>query len=254
MSTDATGAPPTRSSSTCCSSTASCAPATGGGTFATLDPATEEVLGVAADATSADMDAAVAAARRAFDTSPWATDLALRARCLRQLRDALIDHGEQLRELTTAEAGAPAVLTTGPQFDTPVEDLGYWADLVESYDGWRVDLGDRVSVGVPTHRQVWREPAGVVGAITPWNFPHQINLAKVGPALAAGCTVVLKAAPDTPWCASALGACRRRAHRPAAGGAQRGDLVGPRGSARNSPAIRASTSCRSPARPRPAVP
>src|SRR5690606_11449141 len=59
--------------------------------------------------------------------------------------------------------------------------------------------------GVPSHRWLLREAAGVVGAITPWNFPHQINLAKVGPALAAGCTVVLKPAPDTPWAAAVLG-------------------------------------------------
>ena len=178
--------------------------ATGGGTFETLNPATEEVLGVAADGTAEDMDAAIAAARRAFDGTGWATDAALRARCLRQLRDALQAEGESLRALTTAEVGAPAFLTSGPQFDIPVEDLGFYADLAESYDGWKVDLGDKVSVGVPTHRQVWREAAGVVGAITPWNFPHQINFAKLGPALAAGCTVVLKPAPDTPWCASAV--------------------------------------------------
>ena len=60
-------------------------------------------------------------------------------------------------------------------------------------------------MGVPTRRTIRREPAGVVAAITPWNFPNQINLAKVGPALAAGCTVVLKAAPDTPWVACELG-------------------------------------------------
>lgn len=179
-------------------------PATGGGTFATANPATEQELGVAADGTPADMDDAIAAARRAFDTTTWATDTALRARCLRQLRDALAEAGPKLRALTTAEVGAPAFLTAGPQFDLPVEDLGYYADLAESYDGWEVDLGERVSVGVPTHRRLWREAAGVVGAITPWNFPHQINFAKVGPALAAGCTVVLKPAPDTPWCASAV--------------------------------------------------
>ena len=179
-------------------------PAGGGGTFETLNPATEEVLGVAADGTAADMDAAIGAARRAFDETDWANDPAFRARCLRQLRDALQADGERLRALTTAEVGAPAFLTSGPQFDIPVEDLGFYADLAEQYDGWKVDLGDRVSVGVPTHRQVWREAAGVVGAITPWNFPHQINFAKLGPALAAGCTVVLKPAPDTPWCASAV--------------------------------------------------
>jgi aldehyde dehydrogenase (NAD+) len=179
-------------------------PATGGGTFDTIDPATEEVLGVAADGTAADLDAAIAAARRAFDTTTWSTDLQLRVRCLRQLRDALAEAGDELRALTTAEVGAPSFLTTGPQFDLPVEDLGWYADLAESYQGWSVDLGERVSVGVRSHRQLWREPVGVVGAITPWNFPHQINLAKLGPALAAGCTVVLKPAPDTPWCAAAL--------------------------------------------------
>ena len=60
-------------------------------------------------------------------------------------------------------------------------------------------------MGIKTHRTIAREAVGVVGAITPWNFPHQINLAKIGPALAAGNTVVLKPAPDTPWCAAVLG-------------------------------------------------
>jgi len=178
--------------------------ASDGSTFTTSNPATEELLGVAADGTAADMDAAIGAARAAFDDGAWARDRSLRARCLRQLRDALQSHGDELRALTTAEVGAPAFLTAGPQFDFPVEDLGYAAELAESYDGWSEDLGEKESFGIVSRRQVWREPAGVVGAITPWNFPHQINLAKVGPALAAGCTVVLKPAPDTPWCASAV--------------------------------------------------
>ena len=176
----------------------------GGGSFETVNPATEEVLGVAADGTAVDMDNAVAAARRAFDETAWSTDPAFRARCLRQLRDGLQAHGEAMRALTTAEVGAPAFLCTGAQFDAPVADLGWISDLAESYQGWRTDLGAAKPMGVPTHRWVLREAAGVVGAITPWNFPHQINLAKIGPAMAAGCTVVLKAAPDTPWCASAV--------------------------------------------------
>ncbi len=175
-------------------------------TFETVNPATEEVLGVAADGVPADMDTAIGAARRAFDenTTNWTTDAAFRARCLRQLRDAMQSHSDELRELTIAEVGAPRFLTTLAQLDSPVEDLGYAADLAESYDGWLIDLGAATPAGVPSHRWVLREPAGVVGAITPWNFPHQINLAKVGPALAAGCTVVLKPAPDTPWAAAAL--------------------------------------------------
>ena len=179
-------------------------PATGGATFSTSNPATEEVLGVAADGTAADMDSAIGAARVAFDDGAWAGDRELRARCLRQLSDALQAHGEEMRALTTAEVGAPAFLTAGPQYDFPVEDLGWYADVIESYDRWDVDLGEKEAFGIVSRRRVWREPAGVVGAITPWNFPHQIQIAKVGPALAAGCTVVLKPAPDTPWCASSL--------------------------------------------------
>jgi aldehyde dehydrogenase (NAD+) len=178
--------------------------AEGGRTFDTINPATEEVLGPAADGAAADMDAAIGAARAAFDAGDWATDRLLRAGCLRRLRDALVARAPELRALTTAEVGAPAFLTRGPQFDVPVEDLSHAADLVESYEGWRVDLGEAAPMGVASRRWILREPAGVVGAITPWNFPHQINLAKVGQALAAGCTVVLKPAPDTPWCAAAL--------------------------------------------------
>ncbi|MFC6878873.1 aldehyde dehydrogenase [Actinomadura yumaensis] len=175
-----------------------------GGTFATLDPATGETLGHAADATAADLDDAVGAARRAFDASAWATDVPLRVRCLRQLRDALTRHADEIRELTIREAGAPRFLTSGAQLDAPVADLGWFADLAESYV-WERDLGRAEPMGMPSLRRVTREPVGVVGAITPWNFPHQINLAKLGPALAAGNTVVLKPAPDTPWCAAVLG-------------------------------------------------
>ncbi|MEO9224299.1 MAG: aldehyde dehydrogenase [Acidimicrobiales bacterium] len=174
-------------------------------TFETINPATEVVLGVAADGTSADMDAAIAAARRAFDETPWSTDHAFRATCIRQLHRALVGHLEELREMTIAEVGAPRFLTAIAQLEGPVSDLAWVADLVDSYDGWKVDLGEATPAGVPSHRWVVREAAGVVGAITPWNFPHQINFAKLGPALAAGCTVVLKPAPDTPWCASVVG-------------------------------------------------
>jgi aldehyde dehydrogenase (NAD+) len=179
-------------------------PGSTGGTFETRNPATEEVLGFAADGTSADMDAAIAAARRAFDTTDWSTDPAFRAHCLRQLQQAMLDHREELRALTIAEVGAPRFLTSLAQLDGPVDDLAYAADLAETYE-WCRDLGDAKPAGIPSRRWVLKEPAGVVGAITPWNFPHQINLAKVGPALAAGCTVVLKPAPDTPWAAAALG-------------------------------------------------
>ena len=175
-----------------------------GGTFATLNPATEETLGVAADATADDMDAAIGAARRAFDDTGWSTDTELRVRCIRQLQQAMRDHADELRELTIAEVGAPRMLTAAAQFEGPVEDLSFCADTAESY-AWTSDLGIAAPMGIKTHRTIAREAVGVVGAITPWNFPHQINLAKLGPALAAGNTVVLKPAPDTPWAAAVLG-------------------------------------------------
>lgn len=174
------------------------------GTFPTVNPATEETLGVAADASVGDMDAAIGAARRAFDDTGWATEVELRVRCIRQLQQAMRDHVEELRDLTIAEAGAPRMLTSAAQLEGPVEDLSFCADTAESFR-WTTDLGIASPMGMKTHRTVAREAIGVVGAITPWNFPHQINLAKIGPALAAGNTLVLKPAPDTPWAAAVLG-------------------------------------------------
>src|SRR5262249_32338434 len=157
----------------------------GGGTFPTLNPATEEVLGVAADATVDDMGKAIEAARRAFDTTDWSTNTELRVRCVRQLQDALTKHVEELRELTIAEVGAPRMLTSAPQREAPVAARTFCPDPAESYQ-WTTDFGIAEPMGIPTRRTVVREAVGVVGAITPWNFPHQINLAKLGPALAAG--------------------------------------------------------------------
>ena len=179
-------------------------PARSGRTFETLNPATEEVLGVVADAGPEDLDDAIGAARVAFDTTGWSTDVELRVRCLRQLQAAFLAHADEIRALTVAEAGSPLSLTYSAQLDAPVESLGWVADLAERYV-WETDLGDAAPMGIPSHRWVRREATGVVGAITPWNVPHQINLAKLGPALAAGNTVVLKPAPDTPWCATVLG-------------------------------------------------
>ena len=176
----------------------------GGGTFTTINPATEEVLGTAADADAADMSSAIEAARRAFDDTDWSRNTELRVRCIRQLRQALKDNIEDLRELTIAEVGAPRMLTSGGQLEGPVDDLSFCADTAENYS-WTTDLGFATPQGMPTNRTIAREAVGVVGAITPWNFPHQINLAKIGPALAAGNTLVLKPAPDTPWMAAVLG-------------------------------------------------
>lgn len=174
------------------------------GTYPTINPATEEVLGTAANADAADMTRAIDAARRAVDETDWSRNTELRVRCVRQLREVLREHVEDLRYVTIAEVGAPRMLTASAQLEGPIDDLGFAADTAESYE-WNRDLGEASPMGIATRRTIASEAVGVVGAITPWNFPHQINLAKLGPALAAGNTVVLKPAPDTPWCAATVG-------------------------------------------------
>lgn len=173
-------------------------------TFPSLNPATGEVLGYAPDATVADADAAVAAARNAFDNGVWATDTALRIRCLEQLHQALVEHRDELADLTIAEVGATPALCQGAQLDQPIEIVRYYAELLKTYP-LTEDLGNVESRGMQHHRWVEKEPAGVVAAIIAYNYPNQLALAKLAPALAAGCTVVLKSAPDTPLITLALG-------------------------------------------------
>jgi len=178
--------------------------ASDGATYPILNPANGQEIGVAPDGTAADMEAAIAAARRAFDETDWSTNRELRVRCIRQLQQALYDNAEDFKALTTAEVGMPGFMIGAAGFDGPVDGLTFVADLAESYE-FETDLGVAAPMGIPSRRTVRREPVGVVAAITPWNVPTQINLAKVAPALAAGCTVVLKPAPDTPWLAAELG-------------------------------------------------
>jgi aldehyde dehydrogenase (NAD+) len=178
--------------------------ASGDRTFESSNPATEELVGIAADATVADAERAIAAARRAFDETTWSTDAALRARCLRQLAGAMRDELEDLRHLTVSEVGVPISMTSGPALEGPIGLLDYYADMCDRYDG-TIDLGLHEAYGSMHRRTVVREPYGVVSAISAYNYPTQLNLAKLAPALAAGCTVVLKGAPDTPLITLAIG-------------------------------------------------
>jgi len=173
-------------------------------TFPSVNPATAEVLGYAPDATVADAEAAVAAARTAFDTTSWSTDTELRVHCLEQFHRALLEHRDELAALTTAEVGATAALCAGAQLDQPIDIVRYYAELLATYP-LTEDLGNIESRGMQHHRWVEKEAAGVVAAIIAYNYPNQLALAKLAPALAAGCTVVLKAAPDTPLITLALG-------------------------------------------------
>ncbi|MBM3659186.1 MAG: aldehyde dehydrogenase family protein [Actinobacteria bacterium] len=175
-----------------------------GKTFANVNPATEEVVGQVADGGVEDMDAAIAAARRAFDETDWSTDRAFRKTALQQLVDALDRHKDDLRPHIVAEVGCPIMLTYAVQLDSCVTDMQWDIDMLDRME-WEYDLPVHEFMGMRSSRRVFREPVGVVGAITPWNFPFMLNVSKLGPALAAGNTVVLKPAPDTPWSATMIG-------------------------------------------------
>ena len=178
--------------------------AASGRTFPNLNPATEDVIGEVADGDTDDMDRAIGSARQAFDETDWSTNRELRKRCLQQLKDALDRRREELRPQIVAEVGTPILLTYAVQLDSCIDDMQWDIDLLDTYE-WSVDLPVHEFMGQRSARKVFREPIGVVGAITPWNFPFMLNLSKIAPALAAGNTVVLKPAPDTPWSATAIG-------------------------------------------------
>jgi aldehyde dehydrogenase (NAD+) len=172
-----------------------------GKTADNINPATEEVLGTCTDAGAEDMDEAIAAARRAFDTTDWSTNHEFRQRCLMQLHDALQEEKEDARAELIAEAGAPVGMTYIAQLDWPLADAVRWPAQFISKFAWERQLDVDAKMGEPYNRVVVKEPMGVVGAITPWNFPVEIIANKVGQVLATGNTMVLKPAIETPWSA-----------------------------------------------------
>ena len=176
-----------------------------GARFDNVNPATEEVLGGTADASVDDMRRAIGAARRAFDETDWSTNRALRRRCLEQLQAALVAEKEELRAELVAEVGCPVLITYGPQLDAPLEDGLVWPAAMIDEFAWERALPDGHAFGSNSRRKVVKEPAGVVGAIIPWNFPFEVTIQKVGQALATGNTMIVKPAPDTPWNATRLG-------------------------------------------------
>jgi aldehyde dehydrogenase (NAD+) len=170
-----------------------------------VSPATGLLLGVTAAADASDMNRAVAAARRAFDETDWPTNGELRKRCLAQLQSAIEAEKEDLREELIAEVGCPAMTTQSAQLDWPLaESLRYPAGLIDDFE-WERTLDGGGLFGERNVRTVVKEPVGVVAAITPSNFPIEVILNKLGPALAAGNTVLLKPDPNTPWNATRLG-------------------------------------------------
>eukprot|EP01027_Heterolobosea_sp_BB2_P024622 GEZU01037138.1.p1 GENE.GEZU01037138.1~~GEZU01037138.1.p1 ORF type:complete len:496 (+),score=203.08 GEZU01037138.1:106-1593(+) len=175
-----------------------------GGTFDVVNPATEEVIYKAPAATKEDVELAVAAARRAFDEGPWGkTTGADRAKFLRSIASKITEKREELAKLETLNSGKPLAESLCDMDDT-AGCFNYYADLAEELDkrqGQKVQVPDqRFTV------KIRYEPVGVVAAIIPWNYPIMMAAWKLGPALAAGCTVVLKPSELTPITAFELAA------------------------------------------------
>ncbi len=175
-----------------------------GAVFSNVNPATEEVVGEVYDASPDDVGDAIGAARRAFDETSWSEDASFRAHCLEQLGDAMERAKEELRTALVLETGCPVMLTHVVQIEQPLRDIRHWTEQATAYE-YEHFLPEREAMGGWHRRLIRREPMGVVAAITPWNFPLYLNIAKLGPALASGNTVVLKPAPDTPWMGTMLG-------------------------------------------------
>ncbi|MBA3843192.1 MAG: aldehyde dehydrogenase [Actinobacteria bacterium] len=161
-------------------------------THRAVEAATEDLLGTAALGTDADIDAAVKAARAAIDEGPWGrTTAAERAAAMRRFADALTARAEATSTLVTRENGMPIGLSSAFNGAAPAGLLQMYAGLIE-----QMTL-EEVRPSAMGATIVRREPVGVVGGITPWNYPQVLAMMKIAPALAAGCTIVLKPSPET---------------------------------------------------------
>ncbi|MEU7748232.1 gamma-aminobutyraldehyde dehydrogenase [Nonomuraea sp. NPDC049158] len=162
------------------------------GSMPVLDPATGQTIAQAPRSGPEDVDRAVAAAKAAFPG--WAeTTPGQRALALLELADAIEEHGAELAELESANAGKPLHVVTGDEIGAMADNLRFFAGAARCLEGKAA--GEYVAGYTSMIR---REPVGVVGQITPWNYPMMMAVWKIGPALAAGCTSVLKPAPTTP--------------------------------------------------------
>ncbi len=164
-----------------------------GKTFATLNPATGEAICQVAEGDKADVDLAVKAARKAFEDGPWAKmNASERGRLLNKLADKIEKHADELAALESLDNGKPLR-------DSKAADLPLTIKCYRYYAGWADKIhGQTIPVEGPFFCYTRHEPIGVVGQIIPWNFPLLMQAWKWGPALATGCTIVLKPAEQTP--------------------------------------------------------
>lgn len=164
-----------------------------GKTFTTFNPATEEPIAEIAEGDAADVDLAVKAARKAFESGPWSKmDARDRGKLMMRLADLIEENFDELAALETLDNGKPIR-------DSRAADLPLVIDCLRYYAGWADKIhGDTVPIRGNFFCYTRREPLGVCGQIIPWNFPMLMVAWKWGPALAAGCTIVMKPAEQTP--------------------------------------------------------
>jgi acyl-CoA reductase-like NAD-dependent aldehyde dehydrogenase len=165
-----------------------------GEVFDVISPHTEESIAEVTAATPADVDLAVGAARKAFDSGPWGRSKPLeRVAAIRRLADVYDQRRAEMAETITAEIGAPITFAQRAQVGLPAMMMRAFCDLAERHQWQETRTG---FFGADVH--VHKEPVGVVAAIVPWNMPQFLIVAKLVPALLAGCTVVLKPAAESP--------------------------------------------------------
>lgn len=177
-----------------------------GATFETVDPATGEVLAEVPEGDAADIDRAVAAARATFEQGPWREMTpAARGRLLWRIADLIDEHTDELAVLESLDNGKP--LTAAKTIDVPAaaDIFRYMAGWATKVEGNTIPISVDYMPGAEFHAYTEREPVGVVGQIIPWNFPLVMAGWKLAPALAVGCTSVLKPAEQTPLTALRLG-------------------------------------------------
>jgi len=180
--------------------------AVSGKTFPTYNPATGEVLAEVAEGDKQDVDAAVKAARRAFDSGPWSRMTASeRGKLIWKLADLLEEHTEEFATIETLDNGKPLTVARAADVPLAVDMFRYMAGWATKLEGTTIPVSVPYTPGAVYHAYTLREPVGVIGQVIPWNFPLLMAAWKLAPALAAGCCVILKPAEQTPLSALRLG-------------------------------------------------
>lgn len=180
--------------------------AASGKTFPTYNPATGEVLAHVAEGTQPDVDRAVSAARNAFENGPWRKFTASeRGRLIWKLADLLETHLDEFAQLESLDNGKPVEVARIADVPLAIDHFRYMAGWATKIEGNTIPISVPYTPGAQYLAYTLREPVGVVAQIIPWNFPLLMGAWKLGPALAAGCTVVLKPAEQTPLSALRLG-------------------------------------------------